>query len=457
MRLSSLSSESSTASGPYGGLFDALPGDPSVDRLIDDNAFVAAILRFEAALATAQSEIGVIPPDAARDVADACSAYRPDLAQLGTAAAASASPVVAIVSALGSSGASWVHYGATSQDCIDTAFSLCLKSAIGAVANSLDQAIATLRALAEAHVATPITARSLGQSASPTTFGFKICTWLEGLSAARAVLDQVTTQVLAVQCGGAVGTLSAMGPQGPAVVRRVAELLDLQTPQIAWHAERSRVLTTASGLTSVIMAAAKVAVDVVLMAQAEVGELSLGSDPEQASRGSSSAMPHKRNAVSAILIRAAGVQAPHLLSVIAAAGAGAHERSFGEWQAEWRPLRELAHLAGGAAHELAAMTRDLIPNIERMSANLLAGGGVLLAEAVTLALAPSMGRTHAHRVVQEACQLALAEKRTLAEVLAQDAAISTAISIDSVLDPTRATDSAARLAATYLSGTQLPA
>lgn len=453
MRLSSLSSDSSTASGPYGGLFDALPGDQSVDRMIDDNAFVAAILRFETALATAQSELRVIPPDAGRDVEDACSAYRPDLAQLGTAAAASASPVVAIVSALGSSGASWVHYGATSQDCIDTAFSLCLKSAIGAVADSLDQAIATLRALAEAHVATPMTARSLGQSASPTTFGFKICGWLEGLSTARAALDQVATQVLAVQCGGAVGTLSAMGPQGPAVVRRVAELLHLQAPQIAWHAERSRVLTTASGLTSVIMAAAKIAVDVVLMAQAEVGELTLGNDPEQASRGGSSAMPHKRNPVSAILIRAAGVQAPHLLSSVAAAGAGAHERSFGEWQAEWRPLRELVHLAGGAAHELAAMTRDLIPRSDRMSANLLVGGGVLLAESVTLALAPSMGRAEAHRVVQEACQLALAEHRTLAEVLAQDAAISTAVSIDSVLDPTRATDSAARLAATYLSDT----
>lgn len=358
---------------PYGGVFDLLPGDPEVDGALNDASFFMQVTTFEAAVARAQSNHGVIPTEAADVIFGALLQTYPDLRKIGLLAERSATPVIEIVAqiraAVGDPYAQYVHKGLTSQDCIDTAFSMMQAHVLEIVGPRLALVIGRLSRLAEQHASTPMVARTLGQSAAPITFGWKVCSWIEGLENAALNLGRIR-ELLAVQIGGAAGDIAGLGANPQLLIGEIAQMLDLQPPRMPWHTERARVLHAAAAYTQVINACAKIAVDVIAMSTTEVGELSGGRDPRQGERGESSAMPHKRNPVAAIMIRSAAHQAPGLLATIAAAGVQEHERAAGAWQSEWRPLRELMHLMGGATLELALLEQDLAVHADRMRENL---------------------------------------------------------------------------------------
>jgi 3-carboxy-cis,cis-muconate cycloisomerase len=389
------------SSSPSDGLLAALSGDPDVDAELTDRALLQAMLDVEAALVGAAADAGVVPRPAAEAIAEQCHAERYDPVALGRAAEDAGNPVVPLVRALTATAPEharpWVHLGATSQDVLDTALVLVAVRAGGPLLRHLDAAAGAAARLADAHRATVMVARTLGQQAAPTTFGLKAAGWLVGLVEARTRLREARA-ALPAQLGGAVGTLAALGAAGPAVVERFAARLGLATSPLPWHTRRQPLLDLAAALGGLLAATGKVALDVGLLAQTEVGEVAEGGT----GRGGSSAMPHKRNPVDSVLVTSASRRGPGLVATLFAAAVQEHERATGAWHAEWEPLLDLLHLAGGAAARTARMLEGLEVRPERMRANLDATGGLVLAEAVAARLAPALGRSGAHDAVTRA-------------------------------------------------------
>ncbi|RIV37612.1 3-carboxy-cis,cis-muconate cycloisomerase [Micromonospora radicis] len=389
------------SSSPSEALLRGLSGTPDVDAELDDQHLLQAMLDVEAALARAGADVGLLPGPVADEITRHCRAERYDPAALGAAADAAGNPVVPLVRELTAAVAEparpWVHHGATSQDVLDSALSLVVTRAAAVLLRQLDAAADTAADLARTHRDTVMVARTLGQQAAPTTFGLKAAGWLLGLVAARSRLVRAR-ETLPAQLGGAVGTLAGYGPDGPAVVRSFAAQLGLAASPLPWHTRRQPILDLAAALGGLVAAAGKIALDVGLLAQTEVGEVTEGG----AGRGGSSAMPHKRNPVDSVLVTAAARRAPGLVGTLFAAAGQEHERATGGWHAEWEPLLELVHLAGGATARTARMLADLRVHPQRMRANLDATGGLLLAEAVATRLAPALGRAAAHDLVRRA-------------------------------------------------------
>jgi 3-carboxy-cis,cis-muconate cycloisomerase len=336
---------------------------------VGDEAWLAAMLRFEAALAAAQSSAGIIPVDAATAIRAACDTARFDIAAIGRDAVASASPVVPLVDALrravGPTAAEFVHRGATSQDVIDTAMMLVARDAIDLLIADLAGLGARCAALAQRHRSTPMAGRTLMMQAKPITFGFKAATWLVAVVEGRGRLIELRRGRLAVQVGGAVGTRDAFGANGAALQTQIARELGLaESEPLPWHATRGRVAEIGAALAIAAGAAAKIALDVILLSQTEVGEVA------EASPGRSSAMPEKRNPAHAVLARAAFAGVAPQLSVLIAAIAGEHERSAGAWQSEWPALSELFRLTAGAVARASDAITDLAVDEKRMRANL---------------------------------------------------------------------------------------
>ncbi len=419
-----------------GGLLRPLLADAGIDAGLSDSALLQAMLDVERDLAGVLAELGVVPSAAAEAIAAACRAERYDIRALGHAGVADGNPVPALVreltAAVPAEARPWVHHGATSQDILDTALMLLARAAGAKTAAALGVAADTCAGLARTHRGTLMPARTLGQQALPTTFGLKAAGWVSGLDAAGARLRQVLDEALAVQLGGAVGTLAGLGEAGIAAVSGLASRLELSEPALAWHTDRQRILELAGALAAVIVATGKVALDVELLAQTEVGEVTLGAG------GGSSAMPHKRNPVPAILIRAAAVRAPGLLATLHAAAAQEHERAAGGWHAEWDVLRELLSLAGGAAARMAALLHVLHVDAARMRANLDSTCGLPLSEAVAARLAPSLGRADAHEVVRRCARLSVESGQAFRAVLVDDEQVRAVLSehdVDEALDP----------------------
>lgn len=367
---------------------------------MSDESWLAAFLEVEAALARAEASVGLVPAEHAEAIAAACRARAFDLDALGAASAPSGNPILPLVAALRaalpSEAAAAVHFGATSQDVLDTAAMLVARRAIEAILEDVEAAADVAAGLARGHRDTLMVGRTLLQQALPTTFGAKAATWLSGLDAAAERLIRVREERLALQLGGAVGTLAALGADGPAVVRELARELDLLAPILPWHAERTRVADIAGALGTAAVAIDKPALDIVLLAQTEVAELS-DSVP---GRGGSSTLPQKRNPVAAIEARACAAQAPGLVAtLLAVAGSGEHERAAGAWHAEWRPLTELCRAVGSAAAWLRDALEHVTVDPDRMRAAVDAAGGRLLAERVVLALSPRLGRSAAEHEV----------------------------------------------------------
>jgi 3-carboxy-cis,cis-muconate cycloisomerase len=389
-----------------GGLFGEVLARGRVRATVGDRAWLQAMLDVEAALARAQAAAGVIAARHADAIAAACRAEHYDADALGVEAAAVGNPAAPLVRALraqvGDPAAGDVHRGATSQDVVDSAAMLVARRALEPLLDDLGGAAEAAARLAREHRATVMAGRTLLQQAVPITFGLKAAGWLVGLDEAAQRLDTVRRTRLAAQLGGAAGTLAALGDAGLDVLARFARELELVEPVVAWHTTRTRVAELAAALGECSGAVAKVAGDVVLLAQTEVGELREGGDGP---RGGSTTMPHKRNPVAAISALAGARQAPGLVANLLAAMEHEHERAAGAWHAEWPALRELLRGTGSAASWLRECLEHLEVDPERMRSNL---DGALLAERVAGAIEGS----DAGDIVREA----LAAGRSLAEV-----------------------------------------
>jgi 3-carboxy-cis,cis-muconate cycloisomerase len=385
------------------GLFDGVLARGGARAAVADGAWLQALLDVEAALARAQAATGAIPAAHADAIAAACRADRYDVDALGEAATEVGNPAAPLVKALraevGGDAAADVHRGATSQDIVDTAAMLVARRALDAILGDLDGAADAAAHLAGEHRATVMAGRTLLQQAVPITFGLKAAGWLVALDESAARLRAVRDERLAAQLGGAAGTLAALGESALDVLARVAGELGLAEPVVPWHTARTRVAELAGALGEACGAMAKVAGDVVLLSQTEVGEVREGGD-----RGGSSTMPHKRNPVAAVSALAGARQAPALVATLLAAMEHEHERAAGAWHAEWAPLRELLVATGSAA----AWLRDCLEHLEveaaRMRSNL---DDALLAERVAKAIGAEG---------DEIVRAALAGGRELAEV-----------------------------------------
>lgn len=386
-----------TDSGPI-GLFDALLAAGGVRAAADDRAWLRAMLDAEAALARAQARLGTVPSAAAEAITAASRQHRFDLAAIGAGATGAGNPVVPLVAALrsavGPQVGRYVHAGATSQDILDTAAMLIAQRALGPLLGDVDRAAAAAARLADTHRHTLLPARTLLQQALPTTFGLVAAGWLTALDTAAGRLAQIRAEVPAVQLGGAAGTLAAFGTDGPALVELFAAELGLTAPALPWHTDRSRLAELAGALGTTAGSLSKIARDVTLHAQTEVGEVT------EERPGGSSTLPHKRNPVAAVTAIACAAQAPGLVATLLAAMTQEHQRAAGAWHAEWRALRALLESVGSAAYWLRTCLEGLRVDAVRMRANLDATGGALLAERVSGALAEQLGRQQANDVVK---------------------------------------------------------
>jgi 3-carboxy-cis,cis-muconate cycloisomerase len=394
----------------------------------DDVTYLQHMLDFEAALARAEAATGVIPARAAGPIADACKAGAFDLAALAEAATRSGNLAIPLVKALTANVASadadaarYVHWGATSQDVIDTATMLTLRAAIDALLPDLDRAIAGFAKLARRHRDTAMVARTWLQHALPMPFGLKLAEYAAALHRSRARLHRSRSESVALQFGGAAGTLAALGDKGWHVAEKLAEELALPLPDAPWHTHRDRIAEAASVFAIVAGTCGKIARDVSLMMQTDVAE---AFEPSGEGRGGSSTMPHKRNPVAAATALAAATMAPNLAATIFAAQVQDHERSAGPWHAEWPVMPMLQLVTSGALAAIVDIAEGLQVDAARMRVNLDATHGLIMAEAVTMALAEKIGKSEAHHLVEAAAKKAVADKKHLRDVLTKDPKIA---------------------------------
>jgi 3-carboxy-cis,cis-muconate cycloisomerase len=402
----------------------------------DDLAFLQHMLDFEAALARAEAATGVIPEGAVSPIARACKASSFDLAALAEAATRSGNLAIPLVKALtlevagiDVNAARYVHWGATSQDVIDTAVMLTLRAAIDALLPDLDRAIAGFASLARQHRNTAMVARTWLQHALPMPFGLKLAEYAAALHRSRRRLQRLRSEGLALQFGGAAGTLAALGDKGLLVAERLAQELRLPLPDAPWHTHRDRIAEAGSVFAIIAGTCGKIARDIQLMMQTDVAE---AFEPSGEGRGGSSTMPHKRNPVAAATALAAATMAPNLAATLFAAQVQDHERSAGPWHSEWPTLPSLLLVTSGALAAMVDIAEGLEVDTARMRVNVDATGGLIMAEAVTMALAEKIGKSEAHHLVEAASKTAVAEKQHLRDVLTKDTRIVAQLSAEKI-------------------------
>ena len=405
-------------------LHDRLLGDDRVDTRFAGLAQLQAMLDVEAALAAAEAAVGVVPASCVEPIRAAARAEFYDLAALAEEVAHGGIPAVPVVRHLTARVAStdaeaarYVHWGATSQDIMDTGLVLQLREAVPVVCDHLHRASAVAADLARRFADTPMAGRTWLQQATPVSFGLKAAGWLDALVRARTRTLTALDEALVLQFGGATGTLASLGADGPAVADALAERLALRIADTPWHAHRDRVANLACALGVAVGTIGKVATDLGLMAQTEVSEV--WERPAEG-RGGSSTMPHKRNPVGVSVALAAATRAPALVATVLGAMTHEHERGLGGWQTEWDALPDLVQVAAGGAKGLDDALDGLVVDSGRMRVNAEVTGGLVLAEAVAMALAPALGKAEAHATVGAACRRSRLEERPLSDVLADD-------------------------------------
>jgi 3-carboxy-cis,cis-muconate cycloisomerase len=422
-------------------LFGPLFGDAEVGEQLSDRARLQAMLDVESALADAQAELGIVPRAAVEPIRAAARADLYDARAIAAEAADAGNLAIPLVrhltkkvEGINRDAARYVHWGATSQDIIDTGLVLQLQRAVPPIVRHLERAAASAAQHARRHIDTPMAGRTWLQQSTPVTFGVKAAGWLDAIVRQRTSIAEALEDTRVVQCGGASGTLAALGEQGLAVADLLASRLGLASPDIPWHAHRDRLARLACALGVACGTLGKIARDVSLLAQTEVGEAAEGRG------GGSSAMPHKQNPVAASVALAAAVRAPGLVATMLAAMPQEHERGLGGWQAEWSTLPELVLLTAGAARASAAMLEGLVVDEARMRDNLALTHGLIASEAAVMALAPHLGRSEAHRIVEDGAKRVRTSGGTLADALAADPAVTrhlTRAEIDRHLSPER--------------------
>lgn len=420
------------------GLFERIFVPDGMREALSGRAWLQAMLDAEAALAKAEARAGVIPTEAAGEIAGCCDADRFDLDEIGDEGRAPGNPVPPLVAALTgvvpNEAARHVHKGATSQDILDTAAMLVARRALTLILSDLDSLASACARLAEAHRTTVMAGRTLMQQALPTTFGLKAAGWLVSVVEARRLLTTRRSSLVA-QLGGAAGTLASLGEYGTDVLREFARELGLAEPVVPWHTARLGVAGLGGDLSLASGVLGKIALDVILLSQTEVGEV---SEPSGNGRGGSSTLPHKRNPVLSITAAANTRRAHAATGTLLASMAQEHERAAGAWHAEWEPLTDALALTGGAATAMREALEGLEVYPDKMRENLDLTGGLLLAEHVTTLAAEKLGRLEAHERVQAASRRVAEGGGSLREEVLADDSLSGVLpedEIDTALDP----------------------
>jgi 3-carboxy-cis,cis-muconate cycloisomerase len=413
-------------------LLDPLFRSQAVEKVFSNRATLQAMLDFEAALARAEARAGFIPASAAPAIEAKCRAELYDMTVLARAAASAGNLAIPLVKQLTllvarkeNDAARYVHWGATSQDTIDTGRVLQLRQALALISSELDLFAVILGELVHKNRATLVVARTWMQQALPTTFGFKVAGWLDAIDRHRARLAETQERCLVLQFGGAVGTMAALGVRGLDVAANLAKELQLPLPALPWHSHRDRMGEIAATLGLFSGTLGKIARDISLHTQTEVGEL---FEPSADGRGGSSTMPHKRNPVTSAVVLSAAARVPALVGTMLGAMVQEQERGLGGWHAEWETLPDIVRLTAGALHHLMTTVSELEVDPERMRQNLDVTHGLIFAEAVAMALAEKMPRSDAHELVQEASKRAQTTRRDLRSILAQDAIVKATLS-----------------------------
>jgi 3-carboxy-cis,cis-muconate cycloisomerase len=397
-------------------------------EIFSNRGRVQGILDFEAALARAESQIGVVPAAAADVIKSHCVAEHFNFSELAAAASTAGNIGIPLVSALrkriakdDAQAAGFVHWGATSQDAIDTGLVLQIRRGAASLNAGAGRFADLLAALAEKHAATPILGRTWLQAAVPITFGLTVAGWLCAVERAQAQLAQAARAASVIQLGGAAGSLAALGDRGRDVTRALAKELALDAPDLPWHAHRDRIVNLGAALGTLIGTLGKIARDISLLMQSEIAEV---SEPAAPGRGTSSSMPQKHNPVACAAALAAATRAPGLVATLFAGMPQEHQRGLGGWQAEWDTLPELFLLAADALGHLVGAAEGLVVNTARMRENIEATNGVVMAESVAVALTPATGRERANALVEAASRRAFDQRIHLRAALAADGEVS---------------------------------
>jgi 3-carboxy-cis,cis-muconate cycloisomerase len=411
----------------------ALYGTDAMRACMGEMAYLQRMLDVEAALARAQARLGIVPPAAAETITQVAQADRLDLPALAADTRNTGYPVVGLVRQLsrlaGPEAGRWTHWGATTQDIMDTAVVLQIREGLALIRAELMAVNAGLARLAAAHRDTVMAGRTHLQHALPVTFGYKVAVWLSPLITMAERLDQLRPRVERLQFGGAAGTLASLGEQGIAVQDELARELGLACPDIPWHVSRDGFAEAVGFLGLLCGSLSKLATDVILMMQTEVAEV---AEPHQEGRGGSSTMPQKRNPISCeyIIAQSRGVHA--LVPQMLAAMAQDQERGTGPWQTEPLVVGQAFLLAHGALAQARVLAEGLTVDAARMRRNLDSTGGLIVAEQVMMGLAPALGRGEAHHVVHHACDVALEQGIPLAQALLADPQVASRLSPDEV-------------------------
>jgi 3-carboxy-cis,cis-muconate cycloisomerase len=412
-------------------LLAPLISSATMRSILDDRARLQRMLDFEVALARAEAAVGAIPALAIDPIATAARAERYDIKALGEAARAAGNIAVPLIAALAAevaktdaAAAGWVHWGASSQDVIDTALVVELRAVIDALIADLNRAIEGFTTLAGRHRRTATVGRSSLRHALPMPFGLKLAGYAAALARSRERLRRLRREALVLQFGGAVGTLATLNERGLDVAERLAALLDLPLPEAPWHTHRDRLAEVASALAILSGTCGKIARDVSLLMQNDVAEAF-----EPAAPAGSAMLPHRRNPTAAATALAAATIAPNLAATILAAQVQEHEGGLGGWQAEWPTFPALALVTSGAIGAVAELADGLEIDSERMRVNVGGTRGLIMAETVAFALAGKLGREEAQRIVEEASRKAAAAKRDLHEVLGEDDRVKLSLSV----------------------------
>jgi 3-carboxy-cis,cis-muconate cycloisomerase len=405
-------------------LLTPLISSAAMRAVLADHARLQRMLDFEVELARAEAAVGVIPALAVEPIAAAARADRYDIKALAEASVAAGTIAIPLINALTAevaktdpSAAGFVHWGATSQDVIDTALVLELRVVIDTLLADLNRAIDGFAALTGRHRRTAVVGRTWMQHALPMPFGLKLAGYAAALARTRERLRRLRREALVLQLGGAVGTLASLNDRGLDVADRLAALLDLPLPECPWHSHRDRLAEVAAALGILVGTCGKIARDVSLMMQTDVAEAFERAAP---GRGGSSTMPHKRNPIAAATALAAATIAPNLVATILSAQVQEHERALGGWQAEWPTFPALAMVTSGALAAIVDIAEGLEVDGERMRTNLASTHGLIMAETVAFALGAKLGKPAAHRLVEEASRKAVESKRDLQDVLAEN-------------------------------------
>jgi 3-carboxy-cis,cis-muconate cycloisomerase len=413
-------------------LLDPLFGSAAMGEVLSDAARLQRMLDFEAALARAEARCSVIPATAADAIASKCKADLIDANALATATAVSLNPAIPLIKQLTAlvakddpDAARFVHWGATSQDANDTGLVLQIRQALDILESDMASLCMGLAELAQKHRSTPMAGRTLMQHALPTAFGVKVAGWLDAMNRHRERLAETRARVLVVQFGGAVGTLAALREKGLQVAEALAAELHLGLPTMPWHTQRDRVAEAATTLGLCTGTLGKIARDISLHMQTEIGEV---FEPAGEGRGGSSTMPHKRNPVSAAIVLSAATRVPGLVSTMLIAMVQEDERGLGNWHAEWETLPEIFRLTAGALHQMATIVPHLEVDVARMRRNLDATHGLIFAEAVAVAMGKHIGKSAAHALLEEASRQVHESGKHLREVLAQNHAVTERLS-----------------------------